>query len=177
MLMRSKNLLKIKKLFRDILEDKNIIDIIVFGSAVKGKALPQDIDIALIYKNKINKNKIPREKNLHISFISVEEFFRGLPLTNILLREGISLKYKKPLAEIFRFKNMVLFAYSLEGLRSSKKVKIVNWLKNKKTGITKYGGVWVRRSVFFVPCVYEKIFADFFIKNKVKFKKWYSLIH
>ena len=46
--MSLKDILKIKKDLKELIINKNILDIIVFGSFVKGKLNPNDIDIALI---------------------------------------------------------------------------------------------------------------------------------
>ena len=52
--MNSKSLLLIRNKLKKYLKDRNILDIIIFGSAVKGKAEPRDVDVAVIIKKDSN---------------------------------------------------------------------------------------------------------------------------
>ena len=174
--MNSKILL-IKNKLKEYLKDKDILDIIVFGSFIKGKADAKDIDIAIISE----KSLILNLKGFHISIIKPQDFFINHPsLINTLLREGFSLKNNKSFSEIYSFSNKVLFAYKLENLNASEKVKIVSVLrgKNKKRGLVEQeGGSWLAHQVFFIPVEKEHIFSQFFINFKVKFFKSYMLMH
>lgn len=174
--MKSKTLQQIKNKLRNILKDKEIFDIILFGSVIKGKAIPEDIDIALI----TNKS-IPKIEGFHASIIKPEEFFKeNLSLANTLLREGYSIKHGKFLAELWNFKNKILFVYELSSLSASKKVQIVNILrgKNKHEGmVSSYKGEWLANQVFTIPIEAGHIFEKFFLNFSIKFKKFYILIH
>ena len=167
----------IKSKLKDILKDPKIIDILVFGSTIKGKANPNDLDIAIITEKPFKKEI----KGVHLSVIKPRDFFIKPPsLTHTLLREGYSLKNNKPLSEYYKFNNKVLFFYELKGLNPSKKVKVVNFLKGKqkKGGLVKEkNGKWIANQVFIVPIGNENIFEKFFLNLKVKFKKSYVLIH
>src|SRR3989344_2972416 len=125
MLMKSENLLKIKNKLKKYLADKEIVDIIVFGSAIKGKVEPRDIDIAVI-----GNKKIEIQGDFHVSYLKTEDFFVNQPsIVTTLLREGYSLKNKKPLSESLRFQSRALYRYELSSLSNSQKVKIVNVLR------------------------------------------------
>ena len=52
--MNSKILLQVKNKLKKYLRDKEILDIVIFGSAIKGKLSPRDIDIAIISEDIIN---------------------------------------------------------------------------------------------------------------------------
>ena len=109
MLMNSKILL-IKKKLDKLLKDKEILDIILFGSFVKGKSLPNDIDIAIVTDKEIK----PELAGFHISIIKPEEFFKNPPsIVHTLFREGYSLKNNKSVAELYRFSSNILFVYEL----------------------------------------------------------------
>ena len=127
--MNSRELLKIKKKLKSILKDKEVRDVILFGSFVKGKNNPQDIDLAII-SDKKNFDL----KGFHFSAISLKDFFKPVGLINILFREGYSLKKNKSFSEVYGFKNKCLFKYELLGLSASKKVQVVNFLRGKKNG-------------------------------------------
>lgn len=182
--MNSKILSYIKNKLKTLLKNEEIIDIVLFGSVVKGKIAPKDIDIALIlYKEPTEKlkQKINQLKGFHISIITAKEFFIKSPsIVTSLLREGYSIKNKKFLAENFAFLNRVLFKYDLVNLPTSLKVKLVNILRGKKGQIglvESNGGEWLAKQVFFVPIASDKLFEEFFNRFKIKFKRFYILMH
>ncbi|MBI2630003.1 nucleotidyltransferase domain-containing protein [Candidatus Pacearchaeota archaeon] len=169
-------ILQIKNKLKNYLNDKRILDIIIFGSAVKGKAMPNDIDIAIICNEdiKIDIN------NFHISVLKSEDFLKPISIINTLFREGYSLKYNMPFSEVHKFSSKVLFRYELSGLNSSTKVKVVNFLRGKgnSSGIVKENkGEWLANQVFLIPITNEHIFEKFFINFNVKYKKFFILIH
>lgn len=177
MLMNLKILSLLRNKLKQYLKNKEIIDIIVFGSAVRGKALPRDIDIAIITKKEI-KIDIPK---FHVSILKPEDFFVRPPsIIHTLFREGYSLKNKKFFSQIYKFSNKVLFRYELTNLRPSIKVKVVNILrgKNKEKGLVKENrGEWLTRQVFLVPVGKDYVFEKFFLNFKIKFNKYFVLIH
>lgn len=175
--MNFKILSYIRNKLKKELKDKEILDIIAFGSIVKGKEKPNDIDIAIISNKHISLNN----PNFHVSLIKPEDFFVNPPaLINTLFREGYSLKNRKPFSELYNFSNKVLFKYELSSLNPSMKVKAVNALrgKNEEQGLVeKNKGEWLANQVFFVPVENEHLFVEFFNNFKIKFKKFYVLIH
>lgn len=176
MQMNSKILSQIKNKLKIHLKNKDILDIIVFGSAIKGKAIPKDIDIAIISDKDIKLNI----HNFHISLLKPKDFLKPLSLIHTLFREGYSLKNEKFLSEIHKFSNKVLFIYKLTALKPSIKVKIVNILKgkNKNKGMVEENkGKWLANQVFISPMEKDHIFEKFFIYHKISFNKYYILIH
>jgi predicted nucleotidyltransferase len=175
--MNSKILLQIKNRLKALLSNKEILDIIIFGSAIKGKTEPRDIDIALITRN-IKPEVL---EGFHISILSPDDFFINPPnLINTLLREGYSLKHNKNFAEVYRFSNRVLFKYELKGMKPSEKVMLVNFLRGKKSekGLVKENnGEWLANQIFVIPTENEFIFEKFFLNKNVKFNKFYVLMH
>lgn len=177
MLMNLKNISLIRNKFEKYLKNKDILDIIVFGSIIKGKIIPGDIDIAMITHGEISID-IP---GTHVTVLKPEDFFVNPPsIIHTLLREGYSLKKKKFLSQVYKFLNKVLFVYKLTDLKSTTKVKVVNVLKgkNKEKGlVVENSGEWLANQVFTVPVGNEHIFEKFFLNFKVKFRKSYILIH
>lgn len=175
--MNSKELLKIKSELKEYLRNKEVIDIVLFGSFVKGSLLAKDIDIAIITNSKINI----KNKKFHIVLINPEEFLSKPSLIiNTLFREGYSLKKNKLFSENYGFRQKVLFSYNLIGLNPSRKVKIVNSLRGikKQKGLVEENyGEWIANQVFIVPVLNEKIFEKFFINLKINYRKNYILMH
>ena len=167
----------IKNKLKGIIGKKEILDVILFGSFVKRKALPEDIDVAIISEEEI---KIDLE-GFHFSFLKPIDFFKKrITLLNTLFREGYSLKFDKSFSELYGFRNKILFSYELRGLNDSKKVKVVNILrgkKNEKGLVMESHGEWLANQVFFVPIANDHIFERFFLNFEVKFRKYYVLMH
>ncbi len=176
-MMNLKNLSSIKNKLKRYINNKDILDIVLFGSSVKGKEMPGDIDIAVISKKDIDINI----KGFHVSLLKPEDFIENPPsIINTLLREGYSLKKNCPFSMKYKFSNKILFKYELVSFNPSIKVKIVNILrgKNKEKGmVIENNGEWLSNQVFFVPIEKESIFERFFINFKIKYKKFYLLIH
>jgi predicted nucleotidyltransferase len=173
--MNSKELLKVKRKLKNILKDKEVYDVVLFGSFVKGKNNPKDIDIAIISDKKFSE----LDKEFHISFISLKDFFKPISLINTLFKEGYSLKKNKSFSEVYGFRNKCLFKYNLSGMSASKKVMAVNFLRGKNGDnglVLNKRGEWISNQVFLCPVLYDSIFERFFINSKIKFKKYYILI-
>ena len=102
-----------------------IEDIIVFGSAVKGKDSPKDIDIAVIVKEKdfslykeLNNELKPYKA--HIELVSSASLLKTRLSLNLLM-EGYSIDKKDFLNKILGIKPVKLFVYGLAGFSRSKK--------------------------------------------------------
>ncbi len=133
----------LEKLFRNRLESESrkffqqhqlgIIDIILFGSAVKGKEQPQDLDLLIIFKEKKNLQvAYELRKNIEkISRIPVdvesktyqELFARNFTAREALLAEGYSLINRIGFAEGLGYKNRILFHYQLRGKTKSERMR------------------------------------------------------
>ena len=169
---------------KGLILDKEVIEIVVFGSAIKGKITPGDIDIAVISHEKPSPQllaKIKKLEEFHVSMLTAKEFLIDSPsIVHTLIREGYGLKNKKLISENFRFVGKALFTYNLVQFASSPKVKIVNILRGKKgeKGIVeKNGGEWLANQTFTVPLNAEKIFEEFFSNFKINYSRFYILMH
>ncbi len=173
--MKLKNLLDVKKKLGKFLKNKDIYDIILFGSFVKGKVIPNDVDIAIISEEENFKLS-----GFHISVLHCRDFFKPVSLINTLFREGYSLKKNKSFSEVYGFRNKCLFRYELKNLNLSEKVFVVNFLRGKKGElglVLEKEGEWISNQVFLCPVFVESIFERFFLNKGIKFKKFYCLIN
>ncbi|MFH1066208.1 MAG: nucleotidyltransferase domain-containing protein [Nanoarchaeota archaeon] len=175
--MASENMSMIKSKLKKYLADRETADIIVFGSFAKGKANPNDIDIAVI-TSKSERIEIP---GFHVSMLKPKDFFINPPsIVHTLLREGYSLRNNKALSELYKFSSRALFRYELKALNLSKKVRAVNMLRGKsgeKGIVEESGGEWLANNVFLLPVGKDSLLERFFTENSIKFKKHYVLIH
>lgn len=163
-----------------------IADIFLFGSAVKGKEFPGDIDICIIFQNKISENAVKdvenrlKEFNAHISSLVVDNFFRKPhSLTKTILLEGISIITGKPIIQNFGFSSYLLYSYNLSKLKSSNKVKFVYLLKGReeKGIIEKMNGEWIANGCFIIPIQKDSEMLIILKKWQVPFKRKEVLIH
>src|SRR3989344_1098447 len=151
--MNSKIISQVEKTFKKEIENKEILDIIIFGSAIRGKAAPNDIDIAILTENNFDK----KEEDFHIS-----------------------IKNKSKFSEIYNFKSKVMFMYDLSKFDNSLKVKIVNILrgKNKQKGFVEQNeGEWLSNGLFLANSEESYLFEKLLSNYKIPYKKNHILIH
>lgn len=111
---------------------KEIIDIILFGSSIRKKTKPRDIDLLVLYKDKKNIDvsyelkKRLKEKGYDVDITdkTYEELFKGtFKAVEGILSEGYSLIFDKFLSEGFGYMNLILFRYELKGLNKSERMR------------------------------------------------------
>jgi predicted nucleotidyltransferase len=130
----------------------------IFGSFVKEKMSPSDIDVAVLGTNLHQQDikKLIRKKShekVDIQFFTMESYASFLWVT--LIREGYSVKHNKYLHQIYGIRPVTLFKYSLKELTPSKKVMFERAIKTIK-GITK-----LSNRVVLVPINQGDEFSDF----------------
>jgi len=111
---------------------ESILDIILFGSFVKGKYNPRDIDILILYKGKKDFDKTYElkkilEKNNYNTDITnktyLEIFSESFKAREGLLSEGYSIIAKKFLSEGLGYFSLILFKYELKGFNKSNRMR------------------------------------------------------
>lgn len=152
-------MLDCQKKLRKLL-DKSIADIIIFGSFVKGGSA-QDIDIAVVAKEKIDTDSIKKTirelvKTADIQIIDLESIYSPIWLT--LIKEGFSVKKNKFLFELYRISPVVLYKYSLTKLNNVQKVQFERGIKK----VLGEKGKFLTRSVVLVPLALKNEAIDFF---------------
>ena len=178
----------LKKCLESEKKDKAIFDIILYGSAVKGKRIARDIDIMVIFlegslrerlakiQNIKNKLKIVlKDKELDIKQTLLKDLFSPefLARTGILL-EGISIYKNKKFCETLGFKAFALFWYDLKGLTHTQKVKFNYILAGRRTskGVVKVlKGERLAKGVVKIPIEHSIEFEEILKANHVNYKK------
>ena len=148
----------VKKLKPLLAKNKDIIDIILFGSFVKGKGNASDIDVALLSEVSIDRLKMKKElevllgKKIDLQILTLYDYSK--PLWISLIREGFSVKHDAFLHQLYKIEPLVLYKYSLKELPVSKKVMFERALKN-------FAGVQrISNRVVLVPIVKTEEFTD-----------------
>ena len=182
----SKNLCKYLREKLKKIDLKEIVDIFLFGSAVKGKEFPKDIDICIIFRKNIS-NEIIKEienrlknENIHISSLTIDNFFKkSHSLIKTLLVEGISIFNGETFIQRFGFSSQILYSYNLSNLKSSEKVRFVYLLKGRNSEgiIKKFNGEWIADSCFTIPVKKDNEMLEILKKWKINYKRKEILIH
>ncbi len=120
------------RIINNFLENEKVVDVILAGSALRGKEEPGDIDIFVIYqyvKNTIEldyelrKNLEKVDKRVKISGKKYEDLFMPEFIAREAILQGYSFKAKKMLSEGLGYKNFVLFKYSLGKMSKSRRMQ------------------------------------------------------
>lgn len=129
-------------------------DIIIFGSFVRGKTKPGDVDMGLLipkYKTKSGViGKIIMEfdafKGIDTEVIDSEMVYMD-PLFWRIAKDGFSIKYSKFISKATQTESMTIFEYSLKDLTKTQKVQfnraLHNVLQDKNVHLVKAGSLWV----------------------------------
>jgi len=163
-----------------------VFDIVIFGSAVKGKIEPEDIDVALIFNNEslekrmqlshefknILKSKVTK---VHIESINLSDFFEvSFFARQGIIMEGHSLIHKTSLSKRLGFESFSLFSYTLKNLNLSKKTSFTYSLigRNKILGmIKKTNAKPLGKGAVIVPIENSIIFEEFMKRWNVNYTK------
>jgi len=175
---RQRKSLDLGKVERFVREN-DLIDIVVFGSFIRGE-IYRDVDVCVIGRTKTPRERMEIVKDLsnilgerfHVTYSSLESLFEGEPIWRAIFHEGYSLLRNRPISELLGMRSVVIFSYSLEGLSTSKKVRLTYTLKGRKSGeglVEKYGGVYLGRGVIMVPVEHSDSFREVFDLWNVKY--------
>lgn len=139
---------------------KELFDIIIFGSFVKG-GHARDIDLALVVYEKIDvaplKKKINDifKKEIDIQMIMIDSLYSPLWLT--LIKEGYSIKKNTFLSQLYNIQPCVLYKYSLKKLNNVQKVQFERGIKN----VLGKKGNFLTRSVVLAPLSLKNEMMEF----------------
>ncbi len=166
---------RLKKIIKQTHEVK---DILVFGSIVRGKENPTDVDILVIFKNNVNKEieyTIRREleklvKNVSIISKTEETMLDpSFDARESVLFEAISIIDHKTTAEKYGFSSVGMFKYNTHMLNNVQKTKFyyaLNGRNNQKGIAEQMECIKISDNVIIVP-----------LKNIDKMKEFFDIWH
>lgn len=182
---------KIKFLYKKHKDEVN--DIILFGSFMRGNAAPNDIDILLIFKNKINKDIeyelktslsqiYINQAQLNISIVSkTEESYteESFDAREGILFEGYSLVKSKYIASNFGYSSFGMFIYDTNPLKPKQKTLFYYALngRNASGGVIKMlDAIKLSNNIIIVPLHKIELAKEFFEYRKIEYKYVPTLI-
>ncbi len=150
-----------------------ILDILLFGSTIKGKERPEDIDILVIYKDKDNLNlnyelKKILEKiahNIQITSKAYPNLFNPEFKARESFLEAYSFINKKNISDGLGYQNRVLFRYDLKKFNKSDRMRFYYALygRNNAGGILKeLGAIKFAETIVICPLNTSEVMKDFF---------------
>ena len=159
-----------KRLYKKYRE--KIVDIFLFGSCVKGKLRPNDLDLAVLFKNSdsqfsqkiYSEFKKETDKEIHYNGYNIEEIF-SLSIFSTLLEEGYSLIHNRYLSELMGYEASMIFNFNLKNLTKSKKVLFSYALHGHNSNevmLKKLGGKIFGKAVVIIPESKVEEFREFF---------------
>ncbi len=164
---------------------KEVEDVIIYGSSVKGKSAPRDIDIMVLFlkmplKKRLEitqslKNRLKEQfDSIDVKSMNVLDFFDTAFLARQgILLEGISLIKNKPLANLLGFRSFMIFTYNLSNLNQTEKIKF-NYALNGRNGegvLQSSKGISLGKGVVQIPMENSGSFEEFLQKWKINFIK------
>ncbi|ALM74017.1 hypothetical protein TBCH5v1_0037 [Thermococcus barophilus] len=175
---------KLSELAKDFKEKTpEVWDILLYGSIIKGKEAPNDIDIAVILTNgdpfKVafqfkqmleNSGFSPEELDVK-GFLINELFSENNLISFALLTEGYSLTRGKFLYEELNAKGYTLFKFSYSNLTGSEKVRFIYSLRgrDRRGGILKkLNALELATGVVLVPIDVTFEFKKFLSRWKIE---------
>ena len=179
-----KELSSVIKKIKPWIQKHKVIDVIIFGSFMRGKFSPRDIDICIIINDTDEKKSIDLVNSLgeltdeleyefHINILTSSAFVSGNTLARTILNQGYSIRKNKSFASVLGFKNKSLFAYTLKHFSSSKRVKFHYLLKGRygaKGVLAEAEGEFLGTGTIIIPAEKEDFLKEIFDKWDVKYK-------
>ena len=105
------------------LKKKEIDDVIIFGSVLKGKKEVNDIDVCIVFNEFSEKLWLEINKSdggYHFSKTMFSQFLEDSSFWKTLVHEGYSLKHEMLVSEMIGIKSFFLFDYKLDTLNRTK---------------------------------------------------------
>ncbi len=157
-------------------------DIILFGSSVRGKLKPNDIDILLLFKEKIDVNieyefkKQVSKLFKNISLISKTEktvLDESFNAREAILFEGYSLIKKEKIAQQNGFSPQGMFIYSTKNLKNVEKTKFyyaLNGRRKEKGMLNELNAIKLSDNILSVPLDKIEETKEFLERQNIEFK-------
>jgi len=154
--------MELRKLLRTY---KEIDDFIIFGSAVKDKLEPRDIDVAIITEHKKTGPigeiglKLDKFGKIDIEILNPKEIYTlKHDLYYKVMFSGFSIKENQFLSKLGGIKPMSLYTYNLKGMEQTEKAQFNKGLRNV---LKETNGKHIGRGALLIPENKTGNFEDF----------------
>ena len=146
---------------------ESILDLVIFGSSIKGKAKPNDIDLLVIYKEKedLELNQQLRKLSPELQVTSKE--YNDLFSPKFLAREAYLTGYSVingPISESLGYSSRMMFRYDLKKLNKTKRMRFYHALygRNSKGVLEETGSVKFTQTIIIAEMRSSEQLKEFF---------------
>jgi len=164
-----------------------VLDIVLFGSVLKGKENPGDVDILIIYKNanedagySLKKALKAKGYDADITEKSYMQLFDETFLAReAILVEGYSLIQNKYLSRGLGFTNIILFKYTLKGFSKTNSMRFYYSLygrEGSKGVLKKYDAKKFSDSIILCPIENMQSMENFFEEWHIQYQEFPILL-
>jgi predicted nucleotidyltransferase len=166
-----------------------ILDIILFGSLVRGKEKPRDIDILILYKSKkdidisyeLKKRFKTKGYDVEITDKTYKELFEeSFKARESILSEGYSLVYDRFLSKGLGYMNLILFKYELKGFSKSDRMRFYYSLygrsKEQKGILKELNTIKFSETILLCPVQNAEKMKEYLENWKIKFIEFTVMI-
>jgi len=183
--LKSQQILKLRKSLKSLLnKERLLVDIFIFGSVLKGKNEPEDIDLVSLFRDKdyklieevdyaIKKEGDKLNLNIHIEPLIVDNINTSEVYKNII-HEGFSIKNMNFVSKMIGFNPFLLITYNLRNKKPSEKVMFSYALFGRKKGeglVKSLEGKELGKGSILIPIKNEAEIVSFFKQWNVEFNK------
>lgn len=166
------------------IKKNNILDVIIFGSVMRGKFIPGDIDVCIIINDDDEEKSIDLVGSLgglldssslkfQINILTSSALIKGNTLAKTLLIEGYSIAKDRKFSSNFGLESKSLFIYNLKNFTPSKRVQLHYLLKGRygSKGILKeVNGKLFGNGSIIVSIEKEDVLKEIFDKWKISYR-------
>ncbi len=166
------------------IKKNGIIDVVLFGSAIRVKSTPRDIDLCILIKegdeeksldlvDSLGKLVDKFETKFQINIITALSFISGNTLGKTLLNEGYSVKYNKRFSQVFGLESKSLFLYTLKNFSPSKRVQfhyLLNGRYGRKGVLKEVSGKIISHGSLIISTEKEDLLKEILDKWNVKYQ-------
>ena len=160
---------------KPLLNKYNILqDIVLFGSFLREKTRPADIDIALLVQEK-DENQLEKieeeirsllpEHGIDITVLTLKDLY--FPLWISIIQEGWSIAKEQYLAQLYEIEPVKLYKYSIKHMTPVQKVQFDRGLKKMTENLQ---GIRLTRAVILIPLQKSEAFEAFLKTWKIEYE-------
>jgi len=174
----------IKNRIKAWIKKNKVIDVIIFGSSIRGKSAPSDLDLCILLQDTKENQSIDMVSSLHneldkfelkiqINILNSSSFIDGNTLAKTLLLEGFSVKNNEQFSKNFGLENKSTIIYSLKKFSPSRRVQfhyLLNGRYGSKGVLKELNGKMIAQGTISIDTFYEDKLKEIFDQWNVEYK-------
>jgi predicted nucleotidyltransferase len=159
------------------------LDALIFGSAVRGKTRPRDIDVALIFRTPTGLDEKLRiaqgvkeelEDDWQVLGVDINDLTDNtFPARTGILAEGYSLLRKTRFSNLLGFASKAVFTYTLTNLTNTQRTRLKYALSGRKKGqglLQKWKGEFLGKGCIIIPIDFMDELRELLEMYKIAFR-------